>query len=103
VLLFDFPVFRPHLAAVASLLIRHRLPSYGYAPVGFLLNYDISRIQLARSAAAYVERILKGARPADLPVEQVREFELAINLRTANELGLSIPPGLLARADVLIR
>lgn len=103
VLLFDFPVFRPHLATIASLFIQHRLPSYGFAAVGFLLNYDISRTQLARTAAAYVERILRGARPADLPVEQVREFELVVNLRTAQALGLSIPAGLLARADVLIR
>jgi putative ABC transport system substrate-binding protein len=102
VMLFDFPVFRPHLSDIAALLVTHRLPSYGWAQAGFLLNYDVSRLSLARGAAAYVERILKGARPADLPVEQVREFELAINLRTARALGLNIPSTLLARADTLI-
>jgi putative ABC transport system substrate-binding protein len=102
VMLFDFPVFRPHLAAIAAQLVTHRLPSYGWAQAGFLLHYDVSRPSLARGAAAYVDRILRGARPADLPVEQVREFELAINLRTARALGLNIPAALLVRADTVI-
>jgi putative ABC transport system substrate-binding protein len=101
-LLFDFPLFRPHQERIAALFIEHRLPSYGYARAGFLLHHDVSRPQLARNAAAYVDRILKGARPADLPVEQVKVFQLAINLKTAKALGLTIPPSLMLRADEVI-
>lgn len=102
VLLFDFPVFRPHLERIALLLIERRLPSYGYARAGFLLHYDVSRPQLARAAAVYVDRILRGAKPAELPVEQVSVFELVINLRTARSLGLNVPRSLLVRADEVI-
>lgn len=102
VLLFDFALFRPHQERIAALLIERRLPSYGYAHAGFLLHYDMSRLQLARSAAAYVDRILKGARPAELPVEQANVFHLAINLKTARALGINVPRSLLLRADEVI-
>jgi putative ABC transport system substrate-binding protein len=101
-LLFDFPLFRPHLARIAALFVEHRLPSYGSTKSGFLMQYDLSRTGLARDAAAYVARILRGARPADLPVEQVRTFELSVNLRTARALGLAIPRTLLLRADEVL-
>jgi putative ABC transport system substrate-binding protein len=78
------------------------VPSIGDASQGFLLGYDYSSTASARVAAKQVDEILKGAKPGDLPVEQDSTFELAINLRTAKALGLSVPSSVLLQATMLI-
>jgi putative ABC transport system substrate-binding protein len=92
---------------IAEFALRHRLPSIAGVPeaaeAGVLIAYGPSRVELYRRAAVFVDKILKGAKPADLPVEQPTKFELVINLKTAKALGLTIPPSLLVRADELIQ
>jgi len=99
-------VLQNNRTRITDLAARHRLPAvYGlseYAEAGGLLAYGPNRLDMFRRAATYVDRILKGAKPGDLPVEQPSTFALVINLKTAKALGLTIPPSLLLRADQVI-
>jgi putative ABC transport system substrate-binding protein len=99
-------MFLDHRTRIADLAIRHRLPTvYGaaeHAQAGGLMTYGPDIPSMFIRAATYVDKILRGAKPADLPVEQPTKFEVVIDLRTAKTLGLTIPPALLLRADHLI-
>src|SRR5262249_34067241 len=91
---------------VIDLTLKHRLPSVSgnraFAETGGLISYSATVADRYRNAAIYVDKILKGAKPADLPVQQPTKFELVINLKTAKVLGLTVPSSLLARADEVI-
>jgi putative tryptophan/tyrosine transport system substrate-binding protein len=91
---------------IAVMALRNRLPAASYqkeyAEAGFLLTYGVNFLDLHRRSAVFVDKIFKGAKPADLPVEQPTKFELVINLKTAKALGISVPAALLARADEVI-
>jgi len=93
--------------SIAELAAKNRMPAIypqsDYMDAGGLMFYGVSVNDLFRRAAIYVDKILKGAKPADLPVERPTKFELVINLNTAKQLGLAIPPNVLARADRVIR
>ncbi len=99
-------MFYGHRRRLAELGLKHRVPTVfvfrDYVEAGGLMAYGPSYEELFQRAAGYVDRILKGARPADLPVEQPTTFELAINLKTAKALGLTLPPSVLARAAEII-
>ena len=92
---------------IVDLAGRNRMPTVSdgtqFADLGGLIYYGPSRLELASRAAALVDKILKGTKPANLPVEQPTKFELVINLKTAKQIGLAIPPNVLARADRVIR
>jgi putative ABC transport system substrate-binding protein len=107
VLVLTTPVLISRRKQVAELAVKDRLPTiYGrpeYVEDGGLLSYATSFTDLSRRAAIYVDKILKGAKPAELPVEQPTKFELIINLKAAKQIGLTIPPSVLARADKIIR
>ena len=96
--------YRAHLAALA---LQHRLPSmFGWregAEVGGLMSYGPDFMDLTRRAVIYIDKILKGAKPADLPVEQASTYQLVINLKTAQALGLTLPPMVLFQADEILR
>jgi putative ABC transport system substrate-binding protein len=100
-------MFFDNLQRIAELATKSRLPTInwaaGFAEVGGLISYGPSNADMYRRAATYVDKILKGARPADLPVEQPVKFEFIINLKAAKQIGLTIPPNVLARADPVIR
>ena len=98
--------FVTNLKRIADLAAKHRLPSIfhitEFANAGGLIAYGPDRADLFRRAAAYVDKILKGAKPGDLPIEQPIKFELALNLRIAKALGIKIPNSILVRADKVI-
>ena len=100
-------ILNPYRKQIAGLAIKQRLPSMGeieeYTEAGGLISYSADDEESYMRAAWYVVKILKGAKPADLPVEQPKRFELVINLKTAKQIGLTIPPNVLARADRVIR
>jgi putative ABC transport system substrate-binding protein len=100
-------VFTTHRTQLANLAVRHRLPAVfgnaSYVEAGGLVSYGANFTDLYRRTAIYVDKILKGAKPGDLPIEQPTKFELVINLKTAKALGLTIPQSLLLRADEVIQ
>ena len=107
VLVLAGQVFTSQRTQLSDLAVKSRLPAIYYATEfvedGGLMTYWANRADLARRAATYVDKILKGAKPADLPVEQPTKFEFIINLKAAKQIGLTIPPNVLARADRVIR
>jgi putative ABC transport system substrate-binding protein len=101
------PLIRSHVKQIAGFALKNRLPSMynnrEAVDAGGLMYYGTDLVDRYRRVAYFVDRILKGAKPADLPVEQPTKFELVINLKTAKQIGLTIPPNVLARADRVIR
>ena len=99
--------FTAHQKQTIELAAKHRLPTMypnaRYVMAGGLMAYAGDRSEQYRGAAEYVDKILKGAKPAELPVQRPKKFELVINLKTANQIGLTIPPNVLARADKVIK
>ena len=95
-----------HQELIIALAAKHKLPAVyfrrGFVDRGDLISYGYDLLQLFRGAAGYVDRILKGEKPGDLPAQAPTKYELVINLKTAKALGLSVPPSLLARADEVI-
>jgi putative tryptophan/tyrosine transport system substrate-binding protein len=106
VIIFTSSMFYAERTRIAELAAQSRVPAIysvkEYAEVGGLMAYGVNLGESFRRAATYVDKILKGAKPADLPVEQPTKFELVINLKTAKALGLTIPPSVLLRADQVI-
>jgi putative ABC transport system substrate-binding protein len=94
-------------ARLAALALQHRLPSMlpsrEYVEAGGLMSYAADLVDLTRRAAAYIDKLLKGAKPADLPVEQASKYQLVINFKTAKALGITIPPVLLFQATEVIQ
>jgi putative tryptophan/tyrosine transport system substrate-binding protein len=107
ILVLSGTVVNQRRVEIVDLAVKNRLPAIYYAPVwvedGGLMSYGQSFNDLNRRAATYVDKILKGAKPADLPVEQPTKFEFIINLKAAKQIGLTIPPNVLARADRVIK
>ncbi len=105
IVLLDDPMFIANYKAIGDLALKHRLPAIGFtgfAEAGGLMTSGVSLVELWRRHAYFVDKILKGANPATLPIEQPTKFELVINLKTAKALGLKIPQTLLQRADKVI-
>ena len=100
------PVTLTHQMQIVELAAKNRLPAmypYGeFTEGGGLMAYSTNRTEMHRRSATFVDKILKGAKPADLPIEQPTKFELVINMKTAQAIGLTIPPSLLLRADQVI-
>jgi len=105
VVISDNGLFQASVKAIAALAVKHRLPSIGtleLAAGGGLMAYGVDFASQFRRAAVFVDKILKGAKPGDLPIEQATKFQLVVNLKTAKSLGLTFPPLMLARADEVI-
>jgi putative tryptophan/tyrosine transport system substrate-binding protein len=106
VLVLSGPTFGPQRAHIADLAIQHRLPTMFtfkyYVEAGGLMSYGIDTLPIFRRAASFVAKILRGAKPSDLPVEQPTNFEFALNLKTAKTIGVSVPTSILLRADEVI-
>jgi putative ABC transport system substrate-binding protein len=106
VIVVTAPFFIERRWRIAELAVKNKLASIGYSSEygdsGFLISYGPNNTELYRRTAAYVDKILKGSKPADLPVEQPTQFELVINQKTANALGVTIPKEVLLRADRVI-
>ena len=100
-------VLAPHQQQIIDLAAKNRLPAIyndrANAEAGGLMSYGVDRIDTIRRVAALVDKILKGAKPADIPVEQPKKFEFVVNLKTAKQIGVTIPPNVLVRADRVIR
>ena len=107
VLVLQTPILNSQRRQIADRALKSRLPAIypasQYVEDGGLMSYGASISDLDRRAATYVDKILKGAKPAELPVEQPMKFEFIINLKAAKEIGLTIPPNVLARADKVIK
>jgi putative ABC transport system substrate-binding protein len=107
ILVLGSPVFSSHRTELIDLAVKNRLPAIysrsDFVEAGGLMSYSTSFTDLARRAASYVDKILKGRTPADLPVEQPMKFEFIVNLKAAKQIGLTIPPNVLIRADRVIR
>ena len=107
VLMLVAGLLNSHRTQIAELAVKSRLPVMyyrcEYVEAGGLMTYGVSSTDLVRRAATYVDKILKGRTPADLPVEQPIKFEFIVNLKAAKQIGLTIPPNVLARADRVIR
>ena len=101
------PILTDYAKQIADLAIKNRLPSMHegseYVEAGGLVSYSADGLEVLRRAAVYVDKILKGAKPADLPVETPTKLELVINLKTAKQIGLTIPDSVLYRADRVIK
>jgi putative ABC transport system substrate-binding protein len=100
------PLFTEHAPLIAALAIRYRLPSMfifrHYVELGGLMSYGVDNFYMWRRAASYVAKILRGARPGDLPIERAENFEFAVNLKTAKAIGVTLPTSILLRADEVI-
>ena len=99
-------VLNANSQAIADVAVKHRLPSTGardLVEAGGLIGYGVDTLELFRHAAIFVDRILKGAKPSNLPIEQATKIQLIINLKTAKALGLTIPQSVLVRADEAIQ
>jgi putative ABC transport system substrate-binding protein len=107
ILTLQSPIVFSQRAQILALAVKNRLPvmyfQTEYVDAGGLMSYSANPNDLARRAATYVDKILKGAKPADLPVEQPKKFDFVVNLKAAKQIGLTIPPNVLVRADRVIK
>ena len=105
-LVLSSPLFTRDRERIAQLAIQHRLPTMfifkGYVVAGGLMSYGVDTTPMWRRAASHVAKILRGAKPADLPIEQATNFELVVNLKTAKAIGITLPTSILLRADEVI-